>query len=118
MRVLIVDDEFALLRSLRRLLAGHETYIATDVATAISVAAKYQPDAILLDVLLGDESGIEAVPLLLRVSPGAAIAVMSGDDALKREASSSGAHAWIPKHALPQIGALLSQLIPSLQRSQ
>jgi DNA-binding response OmpR family regulator len=60
MRVLIVDDDFAALRAARRALADEETFIATDTASAVRLASRHHPDAILVDVQLGNESGLEA----------------------------------------------------------
>lgn len=118
MRVLVVDDEFGVLKAARTVLRGHETYIASDAATAVGIAARHHPDAILLDVLLGGESGLDAIPQLLDVSPRSAIVVMTGlssVDAMQR-AYASGADAFLPKYALRSVPAVLADLFSERRR--
>jgi len=118
MRVLIVDDNFLALRSAKRLLVDSETFIATDTATAIEIARRHQPDAILIDVQLGEENGLEAVLPLLAASPRSAVLVTSGDDGFKIDASASGAHAWVPRRAWPQLAGILSRVLELLHEEQ
>lgn len=112
MRILIVDDEFGVLRSARRVLSGHETFIASDSSSAIGIAARHQPDAILLDVLLGGESGLDAIPSLMAASPRSAIVVMTGmaTDVAMHLAYASGADAFVPKEDLRSVPGVLADL--------
>lgn len=113
MIVLVVDDDFQVLKSAKLVLRGHETHIASDVASAIAAARRYHPDAVLLDVLLANESGLEAIGPIREVSPGTAVIVMtalSSVDAMTL-AYSSGADAFVPKHALPSLPAVLDDLL-------
>jgi two-component system response regulator MprA len=59
-RILIVDDEPAVREALRRSLAfeGYETALAEDGLAAIDQVASYQPDAIVLDVLMPRMDGL------------------------------------------------------------
>jgi len=114
MRVLIVDDDFLSLRTARRLLVDNETFIATDTATALELARRHQPDAILIDVQLGEENGLEAVLPLLAVSPESAVIVTSGNDVFRFDASASGAHAWVPRRAWPRLAATVSRVLELL----
>jgi CheY-like chemotaxis protein len=61
-RILVVDDNQDSAHSLALLLklAGHEAHIANDGVEAVEAAAKFQPDAILLDIGLPKLNGYEA----------------------------------------------------------
>ena len=118
MLVLIVDDDFGALRAARRILHEEDTLIATDTHSALELARRHRPDVILIDVLLGNENGLDAVLPLLQASPASAVAVTSGNDDFKSEASASGAHAWVPKSAWPQLAAILSQVLDLLHGEQ
>ncbi|MDD5747690.1 MAG: response regulator [Actinomycetota bacterium] len=60
-KVLIVEDdeEIVKLLNLRLRTEGFETVSATDAKSGVSLASEYQPDLILLDIALPDESGAE-----------------------------------------------------------
>lgn len=118
MLVLVVDDDFGALRAARRILSDEETLIATDTHSALELARRRRPDVILVDVQLGEENGLEAVAPLLEASPTSAIALTSGNDSFKVDASASGAHAWIPKSAWPQLPAILLQVLELLHGEQ
>lgn len=114
MRVLIVDDDFSALRAARRALSDEETMIATDTKSAVELAARHHPDAILVDVQLGDESGLEAVQPLLAASPDSAVIVTSANDNFKVDALASGAHGWIPKRSWPKLAGIVCQVLERL----
>lgn len=113
MIILVVDDDFQVLKSARLVLRGHETHIASDVISAVASAQRYRPDVVLLDVMLAHESGLEAIEPIRAVSPHTAVIVMtamSSVDAMTL-AYSSGADAFVPKHALPSLPAVLDDLL-------
>jgi CheY-like chemotaxis protein len=60
-RVLVVDDEQQILRALRTSLrgAGYEVDAAETAETALAAAAMRPPDAVILDLVLPDGTGIE-----------------------------------------------------------
>jgi len=62
MKVLIVDDEPAVRDALRRSLTfeGYETALAVDGLDALEKTASYEPDLILLDVLMPRMDGLTA----------------------------------------------------------
>ena len=67
-RVLIVDDNLDYLRSMIVLLRamGHEANFAINATVAISVARRFRPDTVLLDVGLPDGDGRLLAGLLRR----------------------------------------------------
>ncbi|MHB1132615.1 MAG: response regulator transcription factor [Chloroflexota bacterium] len=80
-RVLLVDDDEAVLNSLRRALAlgGYEVRVAADGATALSLAEDEMPDLVVLDVMLPDVSGFE-VCRLLRLASAVPILLLTARD--------------------------------------
>lgn len=70
--MLIVDDDVDILTSFRDMLewSDYRVYVADDVAIALKVTRSYAPDAALVDVKLGTESGLDLVPELKRLNPG------------------------------------------------
>lgn len=78
-RILIVDDEQAIGWSLKELLAdeGHDVALAADIPRALAAAGEAAPDAILLDVRLGDQDGIRSLPEIRAVAGPVPVVVMT-----------------------------------------
>ena len=80
--VLLVDDDTAHLAVVRGLLEplGFQVRTASDGETALALAAQFQPDLVLCDVMLGAENGWE-IAAHLRRRHGAAlrIVMLSGE---------------------------------------
>jgi DNA-binding response OmpR family regulator len=101
-RVLVVDDDRDLCDLLSDFLAeeGYEVTRAYGGQEAIDAARSSVPDAILLDLLLPDVSGI-AVGHALRAAIGTAdvpIVIISGDRAvLARSTQEISAHSFLEK---------------------
>src|SRR6266542_591076 len=72
---------------------------ATDRGAAILSAAREQPDIILLDLDLGDESGLDILPELRAAAEGARVIVLTGirDPAEHRQAVRLGATGMVLK---------------------
>ena len=77
--VLVVDDDPALVRSLRRRLEseGLDVRDAGD-AGAVARELEREPDVVLLDLQLGDSSGLEVMRQTRSRSPDSEIIVMTG----------------------------------------
>jgi DNA-binding NtrC family response regulator len=78
-RILIIDDEPAIGWSLKELLSdeGHEVAVAADVPRAVEAAGTMSPDAILLDVRLGSQDGITALPQIRAAAGPVPVVVMT-----------------------------------------
>ncbi|HEY8430343.1 MAG TPA: response regulator [Sandaracinaceae bacterium] len=105
-RVLIVDDEELVRRSLGRLVraAGYEVLFAADGAQALRVyAADRRPDVVLLDLDMPNLSGAETLARLKRMDPGARVVLVSGyyDENRKRHLLARGALDFIAKPVEP-----------------
>ena len=65
-RILVVDDEPNIGRSLQMILEGegHNVLVCMNIAEFRARLSKYRPDACLIDVRLSDGNGIDLLPLL------------------------------------------------------
>lgn len=99
-RILVVDDEPQMLRSIRLILAGqgYETVLAPTGEAALAEFARRLPDAVLLDLMLPDIDGLE-VCRRLRKRSAVPIVVLSarGDELTKVEALDLGADDYLTK---------------------
>jgi two-component system, NarL family, response regulator NreC len=104
-RVLIVDDHAVVRSGLRLLLNGEEDIeVVGEAATAreaILEARSVKPDLVLMDVVMPDGSGLDAVPTLLHEHDGVKVLVLSMQDDPRyvREAFSVGASGYVLKEA-------------------
>ena len=104
-RVLIVDDH-AVVRTGIRLMLVQEPDIepvgeAGSAREAIFEARSVNPDVILMDVVMPDGNGLEAIPTLLHEHPDVKILVLSMQDDPRyvREAFDAGARGYVLKEA-------------------
>jgi len=113
MRVLAVDDDFMILKAVKRLLFRHETRIASDSATAIVIAKRFLPDIIAIDVELMGECGFDAVPALRAASPSSMMVVVTGTQgwAVRNRAVEIGARAFVGKADLHLIEGMFCYLV-------
>jgi two-component system KDP operon response regulator KdpE len=99
-RVLVVDDEPQILRALRINLRArqYEVHTAACAAEALTVAAKFPPDLVLLDLGLPDMDGMNVIEGL-RGWTKAPIIVLSGraDSTDKVAALDAGADDYVTK---------------------
>ncbi len=117
-RVLAVDDEPHILQALQTILAGagYDVDTATTGADAIARAALRAPDAVIVDLVLPDRSGIE-VCRELRAYTDVPILVVSvvADEDEKVDALDAGADDYVTKPF--GVEELLARLRAALRRS-
>ena len=104
-RVVIADDH-TLVRDGLRVLLDMEPDLevvaeAGSVATTVSSLEAHTPDVLILDVHLGAENGLDAMPALLYASPATRVLVltMQDDPAFARKALRAGAGGYVLKEA-------------------
>jgi DNA-binding response OmpR family regulator len=78
--ILIVDDDDALVHSMRRLLAraGYNVLEASAVSEARRLTEVGAPDLLIMDLVLPGLQGREGANLILAQSPGLPVIFMSG----------------------------------------
>jgi two-component system KDP operon response regulator KdpE len=116
--ILVVDDEPQILRALQLTLtrAGYEVETAKTAEEALSVAATSLPEAVILDLVLPDGSGID-VTKSLRGWTTVPILILSavGDERDKVAALDAGADDYVTKPF--SVAELLARLRASLRRT-
>src|SRR5262249_51070797 len=105
-RILIVDDHAVLRAGLRKLIDAEDDLEvvgeAGSVRDAIFEARSHEPDLVLLDIVMPEESGLEGVPKLLHEHPDVKVLVLSMEDDPRyvREAFAVGASGYVLKEAV------------------
>ena len=79
-KILIIDDESVPCQMLDKFLSleGHSVRVGSTAAQAGAIAEMFQPDVLLTDWLLRDETGLEVANAVLEQSPGTKVVVVSG----------------------------------------
>jgi two-component system, OmpR family, KDP operon response regulator KdpE len=122
-RVLVVDDEAQILRALQTTLrgAGYDVDTAATAEEALTKAGLRPPEAVILDLVLPDASGIE-VCRELRAWTSVPILVLSvvGDEREKVAALDAGADDYVTKpfgmdELLARLRAALRRTTPSTE---
>lgn len=114
--MLIVDDDAfarALVREiLTKSLPEHRLVEAEDGAEALSVLATERPEAVFLDLLMPNKSGIEALPEIKKACPGTKVIVVSSmeTEAMVQAAMEAGASGFVGKPFHPD------EIVSALER--
>jgi len=106
MRILIVDDEKNIRLSMTHALEaeGHEVSTASSSATALAELKTAPFDAVLLDLKLSQENGLDVLEEILRLSPQAAVVMVTAYASVETavEAMRRGAFDYLPKPCTPE----------------
>lgn len=101
MKGLLVDDDTLYLEALRRALArrGIDCEIAADTAIALDVATRIAPDFALVDLKLGEASGLSLIEPLRAIRADMRILLVTGYASIATavEAIKRGADDYLPK---------------------
>ena len=130
--VLLVDDHALVRRGFRRMLDDDATLEVVGEASngveAVQLAAKLQPQVIVMDCQLPQMTGLEATRKILQEQPRTAILMLSmhSEDTLVRQALEAGARGYVLKNALDldlaraikQVAAGNSVLDPQVERAE
>ena len=104
-KILIVDDSKFMRLTLKNFLEKNSLnahQIVGEAENAKQAVEKYQelrPDLVTMDIIMPEESGLEAVKKIILMDPGAKIVMVSamGQEKIVEEALTSGAKAFITK---------------------
>lgn len=83
LRVLVVDDHPGFRRAAREVLQARAYAVVGEAgcaAEALEAAERLEPDAVLLDVCLGDDNGYVVARALTRFDPAPAVLMVSCSD--------------------------------------
>ncbi len=107
MSVLVVDDDRSILRTFTRILqrAGFNIETAESGKEALQRIQKRKYDIALIDVILGDSSGLDLLSKIEETSPETVKIVITGADTYenKQEACKNGADAYLTKPVNPEV---------------
>lgn len=111
MKILIVEDEAVLAKVLQEKLekSSHEVAIAFDGEVALSLARSFNPDAIVLDLLLPKKDGLEVLEMLkaddeLKTIPVVVVSNLGEDSDIKRALSLGAADYYVKsEHPINEI---------------
>jgi two-component system, OmpR family, response regulator len=84
-RVLVVDDEPTLTELLASVLRyeGWDIRTAADGSSAVRTAREFQPDAVILDIMLPDFNGLEVLRRLRAEQPNICVLFLTARDAVE-----------------------------------
>jgi len=86
-RILIVDDHTLFREGLRTILQMEDDLeVVADVESAedvVELVWEYKPDLLLLDIRMPQGSGLDAVPAVVRISPGTQVLVLTACDEME-----------------------------------
>ena len=106
MRVLIVDDEKNIRLSLGAALESmkHDVAQASNSALALNELKRFTFDVVLLDLRLSQESGLDLIEEILRLSPRVAVILVTAYASIETavEAMRRGAFDYLPKPCTPE----------------
>jgi CheY-like chemotaxis protein len=114
MKVLLVDDDLPS-RELYRLafsMHGHTVLTAASGAEAVEVFTEEQPDAVLVDLILGDMVGTEAIERMRRIADARFFLLSEADPAVL----SSAAH-QCGVIAFPKLGSPVGHVVRTITES-
>ena len=117
-RILVVDDEQQILRAHRTSLkgAGYEVETAATAEEALAAAAMRPPEAVILDLILPDGTGIDVTRELRKWSQAPVIVLSAlGEERQKIQALDAGADDYVTKPV--GIDELLARVRAVLRRA-
>jgi len=117
-KILVVDDDRAILATLGGLLQRHGYAVVPAVTAAAGMAAlrKEAPDVVLLDLCLPDAAGLETLAAIRSEQPDVSILILTAQDSLDNaiESIKRGAFHFVSKPYAPE--ELLSLIRRALEQ--
>ena len=80
LKVLIVDDTTLVCQAMEAILddVGYRTRSVTSGSQALVIFEEWKPDAVLCDILMPDQDGVETIARMRELSVGTPLVAMSG----------------------------------------
>jgi DNA-binding response OmpR family regulator len=100
-RILVVDDEPEVVTILTKYFtaAGYTVDTASHGGDALIAVSQYQPDVVVLDIMMEGLDGVQVLGRIRAVNPAIRVIMITGssDASLKPTAMSMGAFAYVSK---------------------
>jgi DNA-binding NarL/FixJ family response regulator len=114
MKIMIVDDHIGMRKMLRSLVSTPDSEIreCEDGPKAVALYEVFQPDLVLMDVLLGNSDGLAATRQITFAHPEARIMILTEHESarLEKTAAEAGACAFLSKDRLLELPRLVAEL--------
>ncbi len=107
-RILIVDDDLETTKLFEGIIktSGHEPFSITESKNATNAIEIFQPDLILLDIMMANINGIQLCKLIKSDPKTAKIPVVMvsalSDEGSKRDSFNAGANEFVVKPIIPK----------------
>ena len=102
-KILVADDEWLICDLLRRILSPtHEVVTATGGAEAVALFKQHRPKITVLDLVMPEVDGIQALQRIREIDPHASVIILTGkaSDALEDDVRALGATDFLRKGGL------------------
>lgn len=124
-RILVAEDDEAFLDVLEAVLEAHADFAVVGRARngreAVDLAARLEPDVVVMDIEMPVLDGVEATRLLRDILPGVPVVAISGHDYEERvlEIRQAGAADYVRKARLEdELLAVVSALVHDVSRQR
>jgi len=119
LQVLIIDDEANIRKTLSYCLTGEKHFVmaVSNVSDALGEMRRRCFDLVFLDLKLGEDNGMDLIPMIQSDSPWTKIVVITAHASIESavEAMKKGATDYIPKPFSPNQVRLITQKIESIK---
>lgn len=107
LKILVVDDALFMRRMLSGILEEEKYEVIAEAQTGVEAIDQFQkcrPDITVLDIVMPEMTGIEALKAIKRIDAGAKVVICTaiGQEALRKEAMQCGALDYILKPFEPE----------------
>jgi two-component system response regulator DegU len=114
MKIMIVDDHIGMRKMLRSLVSTEDSEIreCEDGNEAVALYELFQPDLVLMDVLLGNSDGLEATRQITAGHPDARVLILTDHESprLEKAAGEAGACGFLSKDRMLELPKLVATL--------
>ncbi len=122
-RILVIDDELGVLKSLRFLMIeyNYDVYTAQTISKGLSIFSDSKPNVVILDLKLRGESGIEGLKKIRELDKTIPVILLTGYGSLEtaQEAIRYGANEYLSKPFIPNdLMHLIDQYISRNNQNQ
>jgi DNA-binding NarL/FixJ family response regulator len=108
-QVVVVDDQPSFRDAARHCLTARGFDVVAEAgcgAGALEAVERHKPDAMLLDIQLGDDDGFAVCDAVTRIRPGLAVILTSAEknyEQVPERIESCGARGFVRKEHLPRV---------------